>query len=69
MRVIGAVVGLAPHVLHHIGLLAGTALIAGAGTVRSRGSGTMARRSNRPGIHPVVGPEHRSWAKTEGDRR
>ncbi|MBI1758945.1 MAG: hypothetical protein HYR62_06935 [Actinobacteria bacterium] len=28
---IGAVVGLAPHVLHHIGLLAGTALIAGAG--------------------------------------
>jgi len=29
--VIGTVVGLAPHVLHHIGLLAGTALIAGAG--------------------------------------
>ncbi len=28
---IGAVVGLAPHVLHHIGLLAGTALVAGAG--------------------------------------
>lgn len=28
---IGALVGLAPHVLHHIGLLAGTALIAGAG--------------------------------------
>jgi len=28
---IGAVVGLAPHVLHHIGPLAGTALIAGAG--------------------------------------
>jgi hypothetical protein len=25
------VVGLAPHVLHHIGLLAGTALVAGAG--------------------------------------
>jgi hypothetical protein len=31
---IGTVVGLAPHVLHHIGLLAGTGLIAGAsGTV------------------------------------
>ena len=28
---IGAAAGLAPHVLHHIGLLAGTALIAGAG--------------------------------------
>ena len=28
---VGAVAGLAPHVLHHIGLLAGTALIAGAG--------------------------------------
>lgn len=28
---IGAVVGLIPHVLHHIGLLAGTALIAGTG--------------------------------------
>ncbi len=28
---LGAVAGLAPHVLHHIGLLAGTALIAGAG--------------------------------------
>jgi hypothetical protein len=29
--VLGAVAGLAPHLLHHIGLLAGTALIAGAG--------------------------------------
>jgi hypothetical protein len=29
--VIGAVAGLAPHVLHNIGPLAGTALIAGAG--------------------------------------
>lgn len=29
--VIGALLGLAPHVLHHIGLLAGTAFIAGAG--------------------------------------
>ena len=29
--VIGAVVGLAPHVLHHIGLLAGTALVTGSG--------------------------------------
>ena len=28
---IGAIVGLAPHVLHHVGLLAGTALVAGAG--------------------------------------
>jgi len=28
---IGAVAGLAPHVLHHVGLLAGTALIAGTG--------------------------------------
>jgi hypothetical protein len=31
LAVIGVIVGLAPHVLHHIGLLAGTALIAGAG--------------------------------------
>jgi len=31
---LGTIVGLAPHVLHHIGLLAGTALVAGAdGTV------------------------------------
>lgn len=29
--VVGAVVGLAPHVLHHIGPLVGTAFIAGAG--------------------------------------
>ena len=28
---IAAVVGLLPHVLHHVGLLAGTALVAGAG--------------------------------------
>jgi hypothetical protein len=28
---IGTAVGLAPHVLHHIGLFAGTALIAGSG--------------------------------------
>lgn len=28
---IGAVAGLAPHVLHHVGLFAGTALIAGTG--------------------------------------
>jgi hypothetical protein len=28
---VGAVLGLAPHVLHHIGLLAGTALVAGSG--------------------------------------
>jgi hypothetical protein len=28
---IGVVGGLAPHVLHHVGLLAGTALVAGAG--------------------------------------
>jgi hypothetical protein len=28
---VGTVVGLAPHVLHHIGILAGTALVAGAG--------------------------------------
>ena len=28
---VGAVVGLAPHVLHHVGLLAGTALVAGSG--------------------------------------
>ena len=28
---VGAAAGLAPHVLHHIGLLAGTAFIAGAG--------------------------------------
>ena len=28
---VGLVVGLVPHVLHHIGLLAGTALVAGSG--------------------------------------
>lgn len=28
---VGVVVGLAPHVLHHIGVLAGTALVAGSG--------------------------------------
>ena len=28
---LGAVLGLAPHVLHHVGLLAGTALVAGSG--------------------------------------
>jgi hypothetical protein len=28
---IGTIVGLTPHVLHHIGLLAGTALVAGSG--------------------------------------
>lgn len=28
---VGTVVGLAPHVLHHVGALAGTALVAGAG--------------------------------------
>ena len=31
VAVIGFVVGLLPHVLHHIGLLAGTALVAGSG--------------------------------------
>lgn len=29
--VLGGVLGLVPHVLHHIGLLAGTALVAGSG--------------------------------------
>lgn len=28
---VGVVVGLAPHVLHHVGFLAGTALVAGSG--------------------------------------
>lgn len=28
---VGGVVGLAPHVLHHVGFLAGTAFVAGAG--------------------------------------
>lgn len=28
---VGGVVGLAPHVLHHVGFLAGTALVAGSG--------------------------------------
>ena len=28
---VGSIVGLAPHVLHHVGLLAGTALVAGSG--------------------------------------
>ncbi len=31
LAAIGTVGGLAPHVLHHIGLLAGTALVAGTG--------------------------------------
>ncbi|POH72487.1 hypothetical protein [Arthrobacter glacialis] len=31
VAVIGFLVGLLPHVLHHIGLLAGTALVAGSG--------------------------------------
>ena len=29
--VVGVLVGLAPHVLHHVGALAGTALVAGSG--------------------------------------
>jgi hypothetical protein len=29
--VVGAVLGLAPHVLHHVGLIAGTAFVSGAG--------------------------------------
>jgi hypothetical protein len=29
--VVGAVMGLLPHVLHHVGLIAGTAFLAGAG--------------------------------------
>lgn len=29
--VLGAVLGLVPHVLHHVGLIAGTAFVAGAG--------------------------------------
>ena len=29
--VVGAVMGLLPHVLHHVGLIAGTAFVAGAG--------------------------------------
>lgn len=31
VAVIGFVVGLLPHVLHHVGILAGTALVAGSG--------------------------------------
>jgi hypothetical protein len=31
LAAIGTIVGLAPHVLHHIGLLAGTAVVAGSG--------------------------------------
>ena len=30
LGIVGTVVGLAPHVLHHVGLLVGTALVAGA---------------------------------------
>lgn len=29
--IVGVVVGLAPHLLHHVGVLAGTALVAGSG--------------------------------------
>jgi predicted PurR-regulated permease PerM len=62
--VIGTVVGLAPHVLHHIGLLAGTALIAGtSGTVLFGVAGLAAsipllqrlRRRFRTWWAPVVG--------------
>jgi hypothetical protein len=42
--VIGAVAGLAPHVLHHIGPLAGTALIAGAGGTAVFGCPAWSRR-------------------------
>jgi hypothetical protein len=31
LGILGAVLGLAPHVLHHVGSLAGTALVAGSG--------------------------------------
>ncbi|TAL23188.1 MAG: hypothetical protein EPN99_04770 [Frankiales bacterium] len=31
LAVLGAVLGLLPHVLHHVGFLAGTALVAGSG--------------------------------------
>lgn len=31
VALVGAVMGVLPHVLHHIGLIAGTALVAGAG--------------------------------------
>jgi len=31
--IVGVVVGLAPHVLHHVGVLAGTALVAGSGGI------------------------------------
>lgn len=31
VALLGAVLGLAPHVLHHVGALAGTALVAGSG--------------------------------------
>jgi len=45
--VIGVVMGLVPHVLHHIGLIAGAALVTGAG-----GKRTVLR--TRPGLlHPV----------------
>jgi hypothetical protein len=41
--VLGVVAGLAPHLLHHLGLLAGTALIAGiGGTVLFGGVGLAA---------------------------
>jgi hypothetical protein len=40
---IGAAVGLAPHVMHHVGFLAGTALVAGtAGTVLFGAVGLLA---------------------------
>ena len=31
VAVVGAVMGIAPHLLHHIGLIAGTAFVSGAG--------------------------------------
>ena len=36
--ILGGIAGLAPHALHHIGLLARTALIAGAGGTACSGS-------------------------------
>lgn len=40
---IAVVMGILPHVLHHIGLLAGTALIAGAGGTLFLGSSASPR--------------------------
>ena len=52
--VVGVLVGLAPHVLHHVGALAGTALVAGSG-----GTALFGALGLIPPAHPAA---HRATA-------